>query len=560
MNPTVREIPCLTEKQGKTVWMVDGKPFMGLGGEMHNSSGSDPQYMDEKIWPSIRALHGNCFLTPVYWECVEREKDHFDFSLVDAVIAQAERENVRLVLLWFGLWKNGDSWYTPVWMKEDPRYFFMRRKVSKLMQSVSPFCREAVERDALAFTRLMEHLRDTDTNRTVIMVQVENEVGSWGTNRDYCKAAEEIFQAEIPPEIAELFKTSGTWREAFGDLAEEYFMAYAFSSAVGRIVREAHALYPLPLFMNAVTQGVKGTPGAFCSGGPIPRVQAIWRRMAPEIALYAPDIYSPDYQDMCEAFAATGPLAVPELSCDRNACARAMYTAAAFNTLLFSPFGIEDIFEGSTEQDRLSRMNTDLGHEPDGAGELLAESYLLIQALQEDIFRARETDNCFAFLEDIWEEMQEEIQEEIEEEMQEDMPEKNHEKIHEKIHDKIRQEADGQSRFITWDNIRFRVSFGHGGIRDYNGRVGHRREDRPQGGGFILRQGKGRYILCGVSFNVEFEALRENTFAFIAQKRELVWRDGKLTLGRMLNGDERDHTVIGSRPAAMLLDLYTRDR
>lgn len=151
-------IPYLKTEQGKTQLMVEDKPFVILGGEFHNSSGSDLSYMEKHVWPGLKRLGGNCYLTPVYWECMEPEPDACDFSLVDGVIQQARQAGVRLILLWFGLWKNGRSEYVPAWMKRDNTYFYMRGIDGKQLESVSPFCGEAVARDKKAFCRLMEHV------------------------------------------------------------------------------------------------------------------------------------------------------------------------------------------------------------------------------------------------------------------------------------------------------------------------------------------------------------------------------------------------------------------
>jgi hypothetical protein len=44
----------------------------------------------------------------------------------------------------------------------------------------------------------MRHLKQADPQYTVIMVQVENEPGSWDTVRDYSPAAQKLFTAPVP--------------------------------------------------------------------------------------------------------------------------------------------------------------------------------------------------------------------------------------------------------------------------------------------------------------------------------------------------------------------------
>ena len=43
------------------------------------------------------------------WAMMEPEEGKFDFTLVDALIKQADKYKKKLILLWFGLWKNAES-------------------------------------------------------------------------------------------------------------------------------------------------------------------------------------------------------------------------------------------------------------------------------------------------------------------------------------------------------------------------------------------------------------------------------------------------------------------
>ena len=380
----MKPIPYLKQEGKQTTLMVDNAPFLILGGELHNSSGSDLNYMEEHVWPGLRKLGGNCYLTPVYWECMEPERGKYDFTLVDGVIAQARREGVRLVLLWFGLWKNGGSSYTPAWVKTNSDYFYMCGMDGRMVESVSPFCEDAVKADQEAFSRLMEHLRDTDEERTVIMVQVENETGIWGHPRDYCKAADRLFYQEIPGEMAELYGTCGTWEEAFGLNACDYFMAWGLSRAVGRIAEAGKKIYGLPLFMNCVAIGLPLRAGQVPGGGPLPRVHKIWRRFAPAIDLYGPDLYSPFYKEACDDFAAANALIIPETAQDKDTASKALYTVAAYHTVCFSPFGIDGMMMPISENDLLAQTNSDLGGSPAGAGERLAKAYRILHVLWEE--------------------------------------------------------------------------------------------------------------------------------------------------------------------------------
>ncbi|KWX83021.1 hypothetical protein AMQ83_32125, partial [Paenibacillus riograndensis] len=180
-------LPYLKKEDGVFNLYVDGKPFIALAGEIHNSSASDLDYMQQKVWPNLRGLNLNTVILPVYWELIEPSQGEYDFQLVDGIIEQAREENVRLVLLWFGLWKNGKSSYVPGWVKRNEENYFQAVYQNKgTSDTISPLCEEAIEADAMAFRQLMAHLKKVDSDRhTVIMVQVENEIGFLGSDRDY---------------------------------------------------------------------------------------------------------------------------------------------------------------------------------------------------------------------------------------------------------------------------------------------------------------------------------------------------------------------------------------
>ncbi|MFP4662773.1 MAG: beta-galactosidase, partial [Halanaerobiales bacterium] len=190
-------------ERGDITLYVQGKPYFVLGGELHNSSSSSLDYMDKKVWPNLRNLPLNTVLLPVYWEKIEKEEGQYDFTLVDGIIKQARRENIKLILLWFALWKNGESTYVPGWVKEDYQRFFRScYKKDYPSETISPFCKEAIAADAKAFSVFMKHLREIDgEENTVIMVQVENEIGFLGAERDFSSAAELEYQKEVPDEL-----------------------------------------------------------------------------------------------------------------------------------------------------------------------------------------------------------------------------------------------------------------------------------------------------------------------------------------------------------------------
>jgi len=180
--------PYLRKHGSATQLVVDDKPFLVLAGELGNSSSSSVEYM-LPIWPKLASLNLNTVLMPVYWELIEPTEGKYDFTLVDGLIQDARKHNLHLVPLWFASWKNSMSCYAPAWVKRNQERFPRSQdKAGAGMEILSPFSKENLEADARAFAAFMRHLREVDTNEhTVIMVQVENEIGSHPWRRRYCR-------------------------------------------------------------------------------------------------------------------------------------------------------------------------------------------------------------------------------------------------------------------------------------------------------------------------------------------------------------------------------------
>ncbi len=193
---------------------VDGKPFIMLAGELHNSSASSVEYM-KPIWDKISSMHLNTVIETVSWELVEPEEGKFDFSLVDAQIEAARQRQMRLVLIWFATWKNAGSSYVPYWVKADRKRFppcvlnvhpsgGMSTYLAEYMEQqgtvpLSSFGEETLKADATAFRALPRHIKDVDPQHTVVMMQVENEAGILGDSRDRSPAAEAAWAKPFPP-------------------------------------------------------------------------------------------------------------------------------------------------------------------------------------------------------------------------------------------------------------------------------------------------------------------------------------------------------------------------
>ncbi|RZA36724.1 MAG: beta-galactosidase [Lysobacteraceae bacterium] len=301
------ELPRLVERDGRHALMVDGAPFLVLGGQAHNSS-NYPAALP-KVWAALRDAHANTLAIPVAWEQVEPKEGSFDFSYVDTLVAQARTHGKRLVLLWFGTWKNTSPAYTPEWVKFDnARFPRMRDQEGKASYCLSPFGEATLAADRKAFVALMAHIRKIDAGkRTVIMVQVENEVGTYGLVRDYGAGAEAAFRQPVPAAVLARQPAPagrpahGSWSEVYGDYAEQYFHTWAIASYIEQIAKAGRAEYDLPMFVNNALRepgqpGQPATPwkGDFASGGPTWDVLGIYKAAAPHIDFAAPDIYLPE--------------------------------------------------------------------------------------------------------------------------------------------------------------------------------------------------------------------------------------------------------------------------
>jgi beta-galactosidase GanA len=343
-------LPHLVVQDGRHALIVDGAPFLILGAQCHNSSGWPA--MLPKVWPAIDFLHANTLEIPVYWEQFEPEPDQFDPSVVDTIIQQAREHNVRLVLLWFGTWKNGSSHYLPLWMKSEPdKYPRIIGKTGPRVDSPSPHAPATLAADIHAFSALMRHLKAADPQHTVILVQVENEPGSWNTVRDYSPEAQKLFDEPVPVELLKAMGTNapavdGNWSEVFGPNADEYFHAWSVARYIGQVAAAGKAEYPLPMYVNAALRDplTPGPAGTYESGGATDNVLWIWKVAAPAIDVLAPDIYQNDsarYRKVLELYSRPdNALLVPETGSSPEQ-ARMCFAALGRGTIGWSPFGLD---------------------------------------------------------------------------------------------------------------------------------------------------------------------------------------------------------------------------
>jgi len=385
---TEHPVPRLVENDGRYALLVDGAPFLMLGAQSNNSS--DWPATLPKVWPAIEYLHANTLETPIYWEQFEPKPGQFDYSQVDSVIAQAREHHVHLVLLWFGTWKNGSQHYMPEWMKLEPaRYFHVTNKNGELVDSPSPFATESLEADKRAFAAFMLHIKNADPERTVLMVQVENETGTWGTLRDYSASANKLFDGPVPAEVLKAMGQTpaapgASWEQVFGPEADVNFHAWAVAKYVGQVAAAGKAVYPLPLYVNAALRDPlkPGAPGTYESGGPTDNVLSIWKAEAPAIDVLAPDIYMSNtaaYLKVIDLYhRPDNALFIPETSGAVHE-ARFLFSALGLQAIGYSPFGLD-----------YTRNRPAQPGDPDAQNAFLeptAQNYQLIGPMMRDIAR-----------------------------------------------------------------------------------------------------------------------------------------------------------------------------
>ena len=479
------------QKQGSaTQLIVDGRPFLILGGELGNSSASSPQDID-RIFPKLKRTGLNTVLVPAYWDLIEAEEGTFDFSLIDHTVNQARANGLRIVFLWFGAWKNSMSCYAPLWFKQDyKKYPRVRTETGKPLEIASPFSDNVFQADSKAFKAFMRHLSETDGDKhTVIMVQVENEIGMLESARDHSEEANRLFESDIPEELAGYLKknkktlhpwlaekwqkagekTEGNWQEVFGtDLyTDEIFMAWHYAAYVERMIRCGREAYNLPMYVNAAMNSRGRKPGEYPSAGPLAHLIDIWRCAAPGIDLLAPDLYDKGFTGWTAQYKLhNNPLFIPEIRLEPNDGVRAFYVFGEHDGIGFSPFSIEDA--------------------PDRPDYRLTQSYLKLKELMPLITRYQGQEAMKGLLFDQTE----------------------------------------KERTLTWDNTLlickhfFTLPWDP---RATDGSVW------PEGGGLVIRMAENEYLIAGSGIVVEFKSKEE---AALDTEQAQLGEDGFVLKGK----------------------------
>ncbi len=506
------------EKRGQaTQLVVDGQPFLMLAGELNNSSSSSLSFM-QPIWPRLAADHLNTVITPLTWELIEPTEGNYDFALVDGLLAQARANHEKIVFLWLASWKNGKSSYPPLWVKQDTKRFpRVERADGTKVDILSPASDALRDADARAYAALMAHIRTADTpQHTVLMMQVENEVGVLGDTRDHSAAANKAFNSPVPSELTAYLKahksdlehelltlwvshgekTSGTWPEIFGESprTDEIFMAWNYARFIHVVTAKGKAAYDIPMYVNTWLGGGESQPGNYPSGGPQPRVIDIWKAAGSALDIYSPDLYDAAFASWCQRYhRPDNPLFMPETNGGANGAANVYYAVGEHAAIGFSPFAIDWPYQPGNPPDVWS--------EPAAASKSrvpppqLATSYGVLAQITPQILDAQTRGQVHGFLLD-----------------------KNH-----------------PSQDFTLGNYIAHVSLDE--IFGFHG--------EGNGFGLILSTGPNEFLGAGQGFRVSFSPITPGKGQVgVATVDEGSFDNGKWIPGRRLNGDENDQGLF----------------
>ncbi|MBW4079952.1 DUF5597 domain-containing protein [Paenibacillus sp. S150] len=522
------KIPRL-EKHGDAFRLiVNEKPFISLAGEVHNSSSSNLEYMNRYVWGRLVYFNCNTAVVPVSWELIEPVEGKFDFTLVEGLIEGARKNNLKLVLIWFGMWKNSHSTYVPAWVKRDSlRFPRVQSAGGKRLPIVSCHSDEALQADSKAFAALMKYIQQADSiEQTVIMVQVENEVGFLGTARDYSPQASALFDEDVPDELIQYLKQHTlqltpflkkhlnnkhtglvSWTELFGSAAEEIFTAWHMSRFIDQVTAAGKAEYNLPMFVNVwLKQYEEQDPGQYPSGAPNQNVIDIWKAGGPHIDIIAPDIYLNEFAQVCEVYTRPdNPLFIPETRRDKVTVANVFYAIGEHHALGYTPFGIETMDNGIDPWSAgFLPPNHFMVMESAGVGPILSKSYDLLHHMAPVITQYYGTRQMRGILQD-----------------------------------------KAYPSAIRLGGYRLQIRF--------RNRLD---SDAVPAGGLIIAVSDHEYIIAGHGFGVEFTSLKPGVSVDFISIDEGWYKVGDWVPGRRLNGDEY-RASLGSDPQVLKVSLYS---
>lgn len=323
-------LPRLVHHETGYSFEIDGQRTVLLGGQIHNSSSSSIASIDASF-AKVASLNYDFVISPISWKQFEPVEGKYDFSLLEHQLRVAEKLNLKIVMIWFGAFKNAKSSYAPAWVRSNPERFPRALNEPNGQPSenatLSVFSQNLLDADSKAFIQIMKFLKSKDKKHTVIMVQIENEVGLLGSSRDHSAGAQAAWNAR---------GIADTWQE------NEKFMAEAFAKYANTLAKAGKAIKHLPMFVNAWLgpQPGQSEAGQWPSGGPSSLVLDTWKKFAPDIDILTPDIYELEALPIMEQYArADNALFIPE---SRHVLGNLFWALGHHAAIGYSMFGAED--------------------------------------------------------------------------------------------------------------------------------------------------------------------------------------------------------------------------
>jgi len=525
-----RPIPRLVKKDGRWALFVDDAPYFILGAQVNNSSGWPAAL--PKVWPAIEFMGANTVEIPVYWEQFEPQQGRFDYSVVDTLLAQARTHRLHLVLLWFATWKNGNPHYIPGWMKLAPeRYTRVVDGNGVPADSPSPFCTPSLDADSKAFAALMRHLKAADPQRTVLMVQVENEPGTGGDLRDHSPEAQKLFESPVPADVLKAMHAPSrspypNWQAVFGRDADVCFHNWSVAKYIGQVAAAGKAAYPLPLYVNAApgtercavlpVPAQPGAPARYEDGGPSNNVVPIWKTAAPALDMISPDDYATDSAGYLRALDIyhrdDNAVYVPET----GGSPRFFFFALGHQAIGFAPFGmdftrIKAIPDAARPKDELlppwARTGTKEFVAP------FAPTYHLIGPMIREVARLNFEGQLQAVAEEPG---------------------------------KVAQTL----RFGAWD-----ATVSYGVWARYGRPAGN---PQPMGGALVAQIGDNQFLVAGFYCRVDFRPAAPDRRRQFLRVEEGTYANGAFKFLRLLNGDQTDGGLdFSSEPLVLRVSVTT---
>ena len=510
-------LPKIEEYNGVKQLIVNKTPFVMLSGELHNSTSSCLEYM-QPAWEKLKKMNLNSVIASISWELFEPEEGKYDYKLVEGIIKDARKNNMKLVFIWFATWKNAYSTYAPEWVKKDiQRFPRMQPSPGRNSGALSAWGENTMKADARAFVELMRFIKKIDSaEQTVLMMQIQNEAGVLGTTRDRSAAAQQAFSQQVPAELLNYIRqheselteelkqmmqhvgnrSSGTWQEMFSYGADEVFMSWYVARFIEYITKAGKEIYPIPMFANAWLDGSlsRDLKPNYPVGGPVSKMLNVWRAAAPSIDLLAPDIYIDNFKQVCEQYTFGGnPLFIPETNPDIRSAINVYYAIGQHNAMGFAPFAIDGLKEP--------------------AAQAIGESYGSLAGFLPFWVKHSGKGKNIGFV----------------------------------AGNSDRSGNSDRESFVLGD---YRIEVRYLQQRDV-------RNDLFGSGGLILNTAPGEYYITGRNIKLSFSSLAgDRNFAEVLSLDEGTFVNGVWKPGRRLNGDELYNFSIGNKPEFMLVRLH----